>query len=52
MGGGQRYAWSYERYDRKRRFFAVLHTPQITGPREALRAAIVAEAKANKPWEH
>ncbi len=40
------YAWSYERDDGKRRFFAVLHTPQITGPREAVRAAIVAEARA------
>jgi hypothetical protein len=40
------YAWSYERDDGKRRFFAVLHVPPITGPREAVRAAIVAEARA------
>jgi len=40
------YAWSYERPDGKRRFFAVLHVPPITGPREAVRAAIVAEARA------
>src|SRR5665213_83770 len=39
------YAWSYERPDGKRRFFAVLHVPPITGPREAVRAAIAAEAK-------
>ena len=40
------YAWSYERPDGKRRFFAVLHVPPITGPREAVRAAIVAEQRA------
>ena len=39
------YAWSYERPDGKRRFFAVLHVGGITGPREAVRAAIVAEAR-------
>jgi hypothetical protein len=42
------YAWSYERQDGNRRFFAVLHVGPITGPREAVRAAIVAEAKAAK----
>jgi hypothetical protein len=30
----------------KRRFFAVLHVPPITGPREAVQAAIVAETRA------
>ena len=30
------------------RFFAVLHGGPITGPREAVRAAIVAEARSNK----
>ena len=40
------YAWSYELPDGKRRFFAVLHVPPITGPREAVRAAIVVEQKA------
>jgi hypothetical protein len=40
------YAWSYERPDGKRRFFAVLHIGPITGPREAVRAAIVAEQRA------
>jgi hypothetical protein len=39
------YAWSYERPDGKRRFFAVLHGGGITGPREDVRAAIVAEAR-------
>ena len=42
------YAWSYERDDGRRRFFAVLHVPPITGPREAVRAAIVAEAASCK----
>jgi hypothetical protein len=40
------YVWSYELQDGKRRFFAVLHTGGITGPREAVRAAIVAEQRA------
>ncbi len=41
------YAWSYER-EGGRRFIAVLHVPPITGPREAVRAAIVAEKRASK----
>jgi hypothetical protein len=45
-GAFRAYAWSYELEDGRRRFFAVLHTPQIIGPREAVRAAIVAEARA------
>ena len=45
-GATRAYAWSYERPDGKRRFFAVLHVPPITSPRDAVRAAIVAEAKA------
>lgn len=40
------YAWSYERDDGKRRFVAVLHTPKINSPLQAVRAAIVAETKA------
>lgn len=40
------YAWSYELPDGKRRFFAVLHLGGITGPVEAVRAAIVAEHRA------
>lgn len=39
------YAWSYEREDGKRRFFAVLGIPPINSPRDAVRAAIVAEAR-------
>jgi hypothetical protein len=45
-GAFRAYAWSYDRGDGKRRFFAVLHTPQIKGPREAVAAAIVAEARS------
>ena len=41
------YAWSYERPDGKRRFFAVLHVPPIDSPLQAVRAAIVAEARAS-----
>jgi len=44
----QAYAWSYDLGGGKRRFFAVLHTGPITGPVEAVRAAIVAEARAEK----
>jgi hypothetical protein len=40
------YAWSYERPDGKRRFFAVLGVPPIDSPLDAVRAAIVAEARA------
>ncbi len=40
------YAWSYELGDGRRRFFAVLHTGPISSPSDAVRAAIVAEAKA------
>jgi hypothetical protein len=47
-GAFRAYAWSYEREDGKRRFFAVLHTPQIASPVLAVRAAIVAEARVGK----
>lgn len=41
------YAWSSPiEGSAKRRFFAVLHIPPITGPIEAVRAAIVAEQRA------
>jgi|SRR5665213_1595211 len=41
------YAWSHAiDGSTKRRFFAVLGMPPITGPIEAVRAAIVAETKA------
>lgn len=43
------YAWSspIEGSD-KRRFFAVLHQGPVTGPAEAVRAAIVAEQRVQK----
>lgn len=40
------YAWSYELPDGKRRFFAVLQIPPINTPQDAVRAAIVAEARS------
>ncbi len=41
------YAWSSPiEGSAKRRFYAVLHIPPITGPVEAVRAAIVAERRA------
>jgi hypothetical protein len=40
------YACSSERDDGKRRFYAVLHMGPVTGPAEAMRAAIVAERRA------
>ncbi len=42
------YAWYYERPDGKRSFFALLHLPPITSPRDAVRAAIVAESRTSK----
>ena len=39
------YAWSYAMEDGRRMFFAVLHIPPVTSPRDAVRAAIVAESK-------
>jgi len=42
-GAWRAYAWSYELPDGKRRFFSVIHTPQIDGPRKAVQAAIVAD---------
>jgi hypothetical protein len=44
------YAWSspIEGSD-KRRFFAVLHTNRINSPIEAVRAAIVAEHRQQRP---
>jgi hypothetical protein len=40
------YAWSYAMDDGRRMFFAVLGVPPINGPRDAVRAAIVTEARA------
>lgn len=42
------YAWSSELEDGKRRFYAVLQMGPVTGPVEAVRAAIVAERRAVK----
>ncbi len=44
------YAWSSPiEGSTKRRFFAVLHTGRINSPIEAVKAAIVAEHRAEKP---
>ena len=48
IGAFRAYAWSHELPDGKRRFMTVLHTPVIVGPRDAVRAAIVAEQRAGK----
>jgi hypothetical protein len=45
-GAIRAYAWSYGLPDGKRHFFAVLHEGPIRGPREAVRAAIVAGARS------
>ncbi len=45
-GASRAYAWSYEREDGRRRFFAVLHGGRIDSPVAAVRAAIMSEAKA------
>ena len=43
------YAWYHDMDDGpKRRYFAILGIPPINGPREAVRAAIVADARAGK----
>lgn len=44
-GATRAYAWSYEKDDGQRRFFAVLHAGPIKGPVDAVRAAIVAEQR-------
>lgn len=42
------YAWSSPiEGDTKRRFFAVLHVPPVDSPLAAVRAAVVAEKRAN-----
>jgi hypothetical protein len=42
------YAWSHDLPDGKRRFFTVLHADPIKSPRDAVRAAIVAESKSGR----
>jgi hypothetical protein len=46
-GAFRAYAWFYGQSGGQRQFFTMLHNPRITGPREAVRAAIVAQAMAN-----
>jgi len=48
-GATQAYAWlSPIKGSTNRRFFAVLHVPRITKPRDAVGAATAAEARAGK----
>jgi hypothetical protein len=47
-GATRAYAWAQDRPDGKVRYAAVLRLGGITGPVEAVRAAIVAEARAGK----
>ena len=47
-GATRAYAWEQDQPNGKKRYAAVLHTGPITGPVEAVRAAIVAEARAGK----
>lgn len=42
------YAWTRELPDGKERTYAVLHLPPVAGPVDAVRAAMVAEARASK----
>jgi len=42
------YAWSHELADGKRLTLAVLHIGQVTGPREAVRAATAARTRAKQ----
>jgi hypothetical protein len=45
-GATRAYAWSYGLPDGNRQFVAVLHTPPIVGPREAVRSALGADSRA------
>jgi hypothetical protein len=47
-GAFRAYAWAQESPDGQQTFFAVLHTPWVAGPTEAVRAAIAADAKAGR----
>jgi hypothetical protein len=42
-GATRAYAWSHGLADGTRKFFAVLHEGRVTSPREAVKAAIMAE---------
>ena len=47
-GATRAYAWEQDRPDGKKRYATVLHLGGITGPVEAVKAAVVAEARAAK----
>jgi hypothetical protein len=47
-GATRAYAWSHGLPDGQRRFVAILHTGSVTGPREAVRAAIAAGGEGAK----
>jgi len=47
-GAFRAYAWSQESPDGQQTYFAVLHSPWVVGPTEAVRAAIAAEARVHK----
>jgi hypothetical protein len=42
------YAWSWQRDDGSRSFFAVLHAPTTESPADAVRAAMAAEPKGRR----
>lgn len=42
------YAWSSQRDDGGQRFYAVLHVGPVTGPLEAVRAAMMSERQTEK----
>jgi hypothetical protein len=42
------YAWSHATEGTKRRFYAVLHVPPVDSPAAAVRASVVADARAKK----
>jgi len=41
------YAWSHVTTGTKRRFYAVLHVPPVDSPHTAVKASIVADARAH-----
>src|SRR5665811_339141 len=49
-GATRAYAWSYGLPGGQRRMFAVLHEGPITGPREAVKTAKVADTKLTR-WD-
>jgi len=47
-GAFRAYAWARESPDGQQTYFAVLHSPWIVGPTDAVRAANAVEARAQK----